>query len=243
MSSQVTPAPALQLPQDEPEIELPASNSRNNSVPNGATHSYAALISQEPVVHDMNGNAVNETNPNGHAVRVSLREEKMSQKSQHSDNNNQGATEKPPPPPTRFEMFKLGLKAIIESRQITAIMAIFTVWALFGDDIRLAATGKEADEAFLKLISVIFFCFILELICVSIYKPDYFVLPEFAKLPGESNFQMVKRICTGVGSFYFWLDVIATVSLIFEVNDVCYLLKRFFALLLCLMLFCCFFCL
>jgi hypothetical protein len=133
---------------------------------------------------------------------------------------------------TRFESLQLALKVIVESTQVTFIMSVFTLWALFGNDIRLAGTGKEADDAFLVISSVIFFAFVVEIIAVCLYKPGYLLIPELEKLPGESWFRCAKRICTGFGSFYFWLDVIATASLIFEVFSKCFR-ESLFKLLYC----------
>ena len=40
---------------------------------------------------------------------------------------------------------------LLDDKYFTAIMTIVTIWALFGDDIRLLATEKPADEAFVVL--------------------------------------------------------------------------------------------
>eukprot|EP00605_Chrysophyceae_sp_TOSAG23-4_P002664 GSChrysophyteH1.ASY1.ANO1.2940.1 assembled CDS len=80
-------------------------------------------------------------------------------------------------------------------------MAIVTIWALFSDDLRTAAAPKSADDAFIGIISLAFFLFILEILAASFCKDDYLHFIRRSKF----------------GSFYFWSDVIATLSLIFEI--------------------------
>jgi hypothetical protein len=97
-------------------------------------------------------------------------------------------------------------------------MSLFTIWALFSDDIRIAASTKEADFGFMIVISIAFLLFALELIAGSLYKENYLCLPSFVQTaPHETWLQKAQRLCQ-FGSFYFWLDLIATVSLIFEIN-------------------------
>lgn len=108
------------------------------------------------------------------------------------------------------------VESVAESGPVTVIMSLFTIWALFSDDIRLAAAPKEADEAFVIVITIAFFLFLAELLAGCYYKVGYLHLPNFTPAPNESFWGKVKRI-VNFGSFYFWLDVIATVSLIFEV--------------------------
>ncbi len=73
-------------------------------------------------------------------------------------------------------------------------MTITTIYALFGDDIRMLAFSKEADEIFYYITCVSMFLFTLEIVIASICKPDY------------------------IFGFYFWLDVISTVSLITDIG-------------------------
>jgi hypothetical protein len=108
------------------------------------------------------------------------------------------------------------VETVAESAPVTIVMSLFTIWALFSDDIRLAAAPKEADEAFVIVITIAFFLFATELIAGCFYKEGYLHLPSFTEVPNETFWGKVKRI-VNFGSFYFWLDVIATVSLVFEV--------------------------
>lgn len=112
--------------------------------------------------------------------------------------------------------FKDTVESITESLPVTIIMSILTIWALLSDDIRLSGTSTNADEGFTVLISIAFFLFFAELFAGCIYKDGYLHLPSFTEVPGETYSQKMERLFN-FGSFYFWLDFIATVSLIFEV--------------------------
>lgn len=122
-----------------------------------------------------------------------------------------------PPPLSAWDKAKVVVEMVAESLPVTIIMSLFTIWALFSDDIRLAATDSTADEGFMVVISIAFFLFLLEIFAASFYKEGYLCLPNFTPTPGESKWDIVKRLCN-FGSFYFWLDWIATLSLIFEVK-------------------------
>lgn len=96
-------------------------------------------------------------------------------------------------------------------------MTIFTIWALFQGDIKLAATEKSADDAFEVIISILFFSFLLEIFLQSFYKDDYCAIPSWKALPDESMWDTWYRRMQ-IGGFYFWLDVIATLSLLLDVS-------------------------
>jgi hypothetical protein len=73
-------------------------------------------------------------------------------------------------------------------------MTIVTIYALFGDDLRMLAFDKSADNVFYGLSAFALACFAVELVLSCWVKPGYF------------------------NSFYFWLDLIATVSLIPDIG-------------------------
>lgn len=73
-------------------------------------------------------------------------------------------------------------------------MTLVTLYALFGDDIRGIGFTKAADQTFYGLTITAMTLFMIELILSSIAKDDYFL------------------------SFYFWLDLVSTVSLIFDIG-------------------------
>lgn len=73
-------------------------------------------------------------------------------------------------------------------------MTLWTIYALFGDDIRLLATRKSADPVFYVFTLVAMGFFTLEIVLCSIFKPGYFL------------------------GFYFWLDIISTITMIMDVG-------------------------
>ena len=62
-----------------------------------------------------------------------------------------------------WERIKFAMNWLLDDKYFTAIMTIVTIWALFGDDIRLLATEKPADDAFVILTIICLFGFCLEL--------------------------------------------------------------------------------
>jgi hypothetical protein len=73
-------------------------------------------------------------------------------------------------------------------------MALTTVFALFGDDLRLWLTTKPADPYFFAGLSLSFVLFTLEIFVNSCVVNDF----KF--------------------SFFWWLDIIATLSLIADIG-------------------------
>jgi hypothetical protein len=75
-----------------------------------------------------------------------------------------------------------------------AFMTIITIYALFGDDLRLLTCPKSIDDYFFAASSVCLFFFTVEIILASISQEGYFL------------------------GFYFWLDLVSTVSLITDIG-------------------------
>lgn len=73
-------------------------------------------------------------------------------------------------------------------------MAIITIYCLFGDDVRQIAFDGDRDPIFYVLTIISFFMFTLEIVISCIVRDDYWL------------------------SFYFWLDIISTISLIFDIG-------------------------
>lgn len=73
-------------------------------------------------------------------------------------------------------------------------MTIITVYSLFGDDVRLLAFDVRADTTFNILTAISFVAFSLEIVLACIAKEDYWL------------------------GFYFWLDLVSTVSLITDIG-------------------------
>jgi hypothetical protein len=83
----------------------------------------------------------------------------------------------------------------LESKVFTWTMTLLTLYALFGDDFRLLMFTKEKDNFFNfgTLISILAFGTEIVLSCLA-KKEEYLF------------------------SFYFWLDVISTFSLVFDIS-------------------------
>jgi hypothetical protein len=115
-----------------------------------------------------------------------------------------------------IERAKKTVEYYLEHMYTLLFMSIITFWALYDDDIRLSATMKSADQTFEIIISIIFFIFLAEIFFQCFYKKDYLWFPTWEPISKETWIQTwVRR--SQFGSFYFWLDWISTLSLLFEV--------------------------
>ena len=68
------------------------------------------------------------------------------------------------------------------------------MYALFGDDIRILIVPKNVDPFFYVLNILAMIAFIIEIVILSIAKEKY------------------------LNGFFFWLDVISTFSLLFDIG-------------------------
>lgn len=84
-------------------------------------------------------------------------------------------------------------REFIEGKYVIMFMSSVTLFALFGDDFRLWFTSKDADYYFYGGLSLSFLLFTVEIFINSCVIDDFKY------------------------SFFFWLDIIATLSLI---NDI-----------------------
>ena len=90
--------------------------------------------------------------------------------------------------------WKKTIEKFLDSYTTTVIMSIATVYALFGGDIMTLGFPKSDDVVFSSLFVVCLFLFTSELIVSFFFKFGY------------------------KWSFYFWLDLVATLSLIPELE-------------------------
>ena len=74
------------------------------------------------------------------------------------------------------------------------VMTIVTIYSLFGDDIRQLGFTKEADNTFYSMTCAALCLFSFEIVLACIVKDDYFM------------------------GFYFWLDLISTISLFTDIG-------------------------
>lgn len=75
-------------------------------------------------------------------------------------------------------------------------MTIVTIYALVGEDIKIITTEKPTDFYFMWVTGVAFILFFIEIIVTVIGKEDY------------------------LNSFFFWLDLVSTLSLITDIEPI-----------------------
>ena len=85
---------------------------------------------------------------------------------------------------------KFWIRDFLEGKFVTILMSLVTIFALVGDDVRLWATSQEADVYFFIGLQISFVLFTLEVLAGSV------VIDGFKY------------------SFFFWLDIVSTVSMI-----------------------------
>ena len=90
--------------------------------------------------------------------------------------------------------FEDKVRGILKNRIFTAMMTFLTLYALFGDDIRLLLFPPSADEVFWGLSALTFAAFVFEILIQSWVDPSY------------------------IQGFYFWLDVVSTATLVFDIG-------------------------
>jgi len=117
--------------------------------------------------------------------------------------------------PDKSQKFISGL---LESSPVISTMSLITIWALFSDSIRLSGTNEPSDSGFDTFISIVFFIFATEILLSLYAKPEYRSIPSFELQPQETRAAYYWR-CAQIGSFYMWLDFLATLSLMFEVKE------------------------
>ena len=86
------------------------------------------------------------------------------------------------------------VREFFEGKLVTLIMAAVTIFALFGDDFRLWFTTKKADVWIDGALIVSLVAFTVEILVNSCVVDDFKY------------------------SFFFWLDIIATVSIMVDVK-------------------------
>ena len=84
----------------------------------------------------------------------------------------------------------------VNNKYIQTLMFVITLYALIGDDIKLLAFTKQSDDVFMWLNIFAIIMFTIELVLSSIGMDGYF------------------------GSFFFWLDLVSTVSIVTDIEPV-----------------------
>lgn len=93
-----------------------------------------------------------------------------------------------------FEACKYKTQKFMLGVPFTVFMLLLTLWALFGTDIQAMVAPKSADGTYEIVSILLFVIFMLELIVNSVTQEKYF------------------------GSFFFWLDLVAAVSMLLDVE-------------------------
>lgn len=88
---------------------------------------------------------------------------------------------------------KKKVKAFMDHWSIQTFSGILVIYSLFGDDIRQVSVGPDSDQYFYWSTGFVLIFFSIEIILTSYSESDY------------------------IFSFFFWLDVISTASLIFDI--------------------------
>lgn len=93
-------------------------------------------------------------------------------------------------------LFRRACRVLCESRVFASLTTLLTLYALFGDDARLIFTRKAADEIFDWITIGTMIMFAIEIAAFCGGKAEY------------------------LWGFFFWLDIIATVTLVADVTTV-----------------------
>jgi TM2 domain-containing membrane protein YozV len=88
---------------------------------------------------------------------------------------------------------RMRVREVVEGKAVTTLMTAVTLFALFGDDFRLWFFDSWVDPYFYSLLILCFFIFGLEILLNSCVVDDFKY------------------------SFFFWLDIVATLSLIVDI--------------------------
>ena len=98
-------------------------------------------------------------------------------------------------PETKTPRWKRSVLFFFEGSLGASFMTAVALWSLFGDDARLATFHKEDDVAFVVVTYACLALFTLEMCALCVAKEGY------------------------AFGFYFWLDLVATASLLLDVPD------------------------
>jgi hypothetical protein len=106
-------------------------------------------------------------------------------------------------------------QALLGSPAYTGIMLILTVFALFGEDLRVIAFSASADDGFNGIASFTFFAFVFDLLLASLSRTTWATSDDSSSSANVLQLKCgIKGYCL---SFFFWLDFVAALSLITEI--------------------------
>ena len=96
-------------------------------------------------------------------------------------------------PSTPMDHVRVVAKKIMDSNYFSAFMTVLTIYALFGDDMKLTLTDVTADGGFVVAAWICVFFFSFEIMCNIFANPFY------------------------LWGFYFWIDLVSTLSILMEI--------------------------
>ena len=95
---------------------------------------------------------------------------------------------------SKYPILSHKIDFFLEHPITVTIVTLFTLYALFADDIRLFVTDKYGDHYIWEIYIVSMIIFTLEITLACLCKPGYFL------------------------SFFFYLDCFATISLLLDIG-------------------------
>lgn len=87
------------------------------------------------------------------------------------------------------------VKKTLRSSWYVRLLCIFTLYSLFGDQIRLAAMPMQVDRGFMAFDTFILVIFFLEMVAMAWVRPEYF----FRLLPSSSSYSVAGSLEGGLG--------------------------------------------
>ena len=130
--------------------------------------------------------------------------------------------------PNNNNITKAIVNRAIDSNAAIAFMSFVTIYAIYGDDVRMLAFNPGADQAFLVLSTLGFIFFLIEISLLCWCRENYLKRPDFEALSElltfncwhgrKSTLSWLGELWNAgqTGSFYFWLDLISTFSMAIE---------------------------
>lgn len=98
----------------------------------------------------------------------------------------------------RLKSTQNSINCVLNNKLYIAFMTIVTLYVLFVDDFRVLVLPKKIDDIFMSLNCISLALFIVEIVLNSVSIKGYFL------------------------QFYFWLDLIATISLVSDITWIWY---------------------
>lgn len=118
---------------------------------------------------------------------------------------------------TLFEKVKHYINEGYQSISFSIFVLILSLWALLSHDVRLAFYEKSDDFYFSAITSLVFFIFAIEILVLSALVDGYMYVPDWTCNQDDSRYERFRKFVQ-FGSFQFWLDTIATASLIYDID-------------------------